>query len=509
MNKEWKIIPNFSNYMASESGKIKNKTTEYVLEPCVNIYGYQRISLKNDQGKIKSIATHILVALTWIPNPEKKATVNHKNKIKTDNRVENLEWATYKEQNVHKVQFDKENNIKNNIPKRGIWKCDPITKQRIKYYESISQFSMVLKGKARSCSSIALCASGKRNTAYGFFWEYDQKEKPPDKIKDEKWKLYKKINKSIYYISDNGRVKNKNKILKLNNTNNRGYLFVAINNKKHMIHIMVAKKFIQNINNYPMVNHKDGDMKNNHVSNLEWITNRLNAIHAIETGLRKDVKQIIQYDDNDNILNVFKTSVIAGKHFKIHSNSINKYCQGKVISPQFKLKYLESTDDVENKKIDPSTIPINKTDQKKHKVVQYDDNNNILNIFDSLDEAELKLQISRSVIKNCIYGKIEKHIKKNIRVKYLSQSDDLINKKIDSTTIPYQNSTQKSKKIIHQDRKISIYKKESNEFVETLDNMIITGKKYDVSIDSIRKQCQGRVKYSKCKYLFKYHEEIS
>lgn len=51
------------------------------------------------------------------------------------------------------------------------------------------------------------------------------------------------------------------------------------------IHRLVATTFIDNIDNKPFVNHKDGNKLNNHVSNLEWVTARENNIHAINTGL--------------------------------------------------------------------------------------------------------------------------------------------------------------------------------------------------------------------------------
>jgi hypothetical protein len=67
-------------------------------EPTNN--GYLRITLSKD-GVNKRISIHRLVAKTFIGNPQEKKAVNHKNGIKTDNRVENLEWVTHSENEIH------------------------------------------------------------------------------------------------------------------------------------------------------------------------------------------------------------------------------------------------------------------------------------------------------------------------------------------------------------------------------------------------------------------------
>lgn len=84
-----------SNYEVSNLGTVRNSKTGRVLKPS-NSLGYRTVGVNGITTKV-----HRLVCSHFLPNPENKRCVNHKNGIKHDNRLENLEWVTHQENFDH------------------------------------------------------------------------------------------------------------------------------------------------------------------------------------------------------------------------------------------------------------------------------------------------------------------------------------------------------------------------------------------------------------------------
>ena len=84
---KFKDIPGYEGlYQVSDLGRVKSLITNIILSIQFDKYGYNYVSFGNKKYKI-----HQLVAKTFIPNLENKPTVNHKDEIKTNNKVNNLE----------------------------------------------------------------------------------------------------------------------------------------------------------------------------------------------------------------------------------------------------------------------------------------------------------------------------------------------------------------------------------------------------------------------------------
>ena len=112
-----KLIKGYENYSVSTEGVVVNEKSNKILNLHISNRGYERVTLSKN-NKTKKFSIHRLVADTFIPNTENKPQVNHINEIKTDNRVENLEWVTQSENTLHSIKNRKEYN-KNDTTIKG------------------------------------------------------------------------------------------------------------------------------------------------------------------------------------------------------------------------------------------------------------------------------------------------------------------------------------------------------------------------------------------------------
>ena len=166
----WQTLNENSNYEISDTGLVRRISNKKVLNGCITS-GYRSVKLTFDNSKQQRFYVHRLVAEHFIhnPDPRNKTFVNHIDGNKLNNNVNNLEWVSPRENNLHYYQKVKEKvknkkHFENPIP---VIQYD-LEHNKIAEYDSMSQAHKATKV---SVVQIARCVHGEVKSANGFIWE--------------------------------------------------------------------------------------------------------------------------------------------------------------------------------------------------------------------------------------------------------------------------------------------------------------------------------------------------
>ena len=169
----WKEIAGYKGlYEVSDQGRVKSLKygKERILKPGKNTCGYLLVCICKD-GQKKMSFVHRLVAEAFIQNPNNLETINHKDEVKTNNTVSNLEWMSMKDNINYGTHNKRGSEAKINHPSlsKQVQMLDKSTGELLASFPSTREAERVTGTAQQNISS---CCNGKKKSAGGYVWRY-------------------------------------------------------------------------------------------------------------------------------------------------------------------------------------------------------------------------------------------------------------------------------------------------------------------------------------------------
>ena len=407
----WKTVQYAPNYEISNLGNIKNKKTKRLLT-----INYERLKKDNKRarpglshnGKIKGYYLHRIVAEHFLDNPDNLPEVNHIDGDYYNNKLSNLEWIS----KLDNMRHASENKLMKRYTRKVIIKN--LKTGETKTFDSVTKCAEYLD---YSIAKVTLTCRNKREDKF-YNIDYSVKEERTIDETDIIWKPYPQCDK--YLVSNTGEVKNSKTGRIMMGSKQNGYRFLClylgkdIPKMNRLVHRMVAETFLENEDDKPIVNHKDTNILNNHVENLEWVTYKenMNTDETIKNLKRGKNSKIIHQIciESGEIVNTFDSFSECEKHnikcsWNIcnyyHSNYDKKYTQ-KTYQNKYIFIFDIDKDKLKEFLIEAKISNKGVNNKLSKKVVQIDKNSGeTIKTYNSGYEASKILNISQSGINQC------------------------------------------------------------------------------------------------------------
>ena len=254
--KQIKIDGELIPYSVSRDGKVRNLRTGNFLKGTI-LHTYSYINFRWE-GKQKNKAVHRLVAEAFLSKQENATVVDHIDGDRLNNKIENLRWATSKE-NANNIHLEK-------TPEKPKIQEHPFTEEELCY---------------------------------------------------EVWKEY-----LGYSVSNLGRVKGKRGQILKGTALDCGYISHMINSRSSLGHILVWEAFNGEKHNGMVINHINGNKHDNRLGNLEEISHQENMLKASEETNAWGVREVGEFDDSGNMLRKFANASVAARAIGILPGSM-------------------------------------------------------------------------------------------------------------------------------------------------------------------------------------------